>query len=98
SVGISAPVSGTTVRAGSVVIFTGAATDPEDGDLGAAIVWTSNLDGHVGTGRSLAISTLRPGTHVVTAAVTDSAGGTASASVTIAVNALPTVGITGPVS
>src|SRR6185436_7854653 len=63
SVAISVPLSGTTVHAGGVVTFTGAATDPEDGDLGAAIVWTSNLDGEFGTGRSLGISTLRPGTH-----------------------------------
>src|SRR5439155_876583 len=71
-------------------------TDAEEGDLGAAIHWTSSRDGALGTGASFALSTLSTGTHTITASVTDAAGRTASRSVTIRVDANPTVTITAP--
>ena len=47
-------------------------------------MWTSHLDGEIGTGRSSS-KTLSDGVHTITASVTDSAGNTGSDSVTITV-------------
>jgi hypothetical protein len=62
--------------------FTVTATDPEDGTLSP--VWTSSKDGDLGVG-TLVNPPLTLGTHVITATVTDSAGVTATQSVTIEV-------------
>jgi hypothetical protein len=48
-------------------------------------VWTSNRDGLLRAGASFSTSTLSEGVHVITAALTDSAGITGSRSITIAV-------------
>jgi len=64
------------------------ALDSEDGMLpGAAIAWYSDLNGLLGTGQSLVVplANLSAGIHLVTATATDSAGGTASDSVTFGV-------------
>jgi hypothetical protein len=65
-------------------LFDGSASDAEDGDLTASLVWTSNLDGQIGTGGSFS-KVLSDGTHVITASVTDSGGNTGSDSITITV-------------
>ncbi len=95
TVSITTPSNGALYQLGDAVLFTGTATDSEDGDLSAAIQWTSSLDGPLGTGASIT-SSLTSGTHTITASVTDSGGKTATASVSITVNAPPTVSITGP--
>src|SRR5262249_21564426 len=46
---ITAPASGTTVVAGTPITLTGTAV-AGDTDLGASLVWVSDLDGVVGTG------------------------------------------------
>src|SRR5262249_41694022 len=61
------------------------AGDAEDGDLGAAIRWTSSRDGALGAGAALTPTTLSAGAHVLTATVTDRDGATASARVAITV-------------
>ena len=62
-----------TVFEGTGVTFTATATDPDDGPLtGASLVWTSNLDGEIGTGPSLLASGLSDGMHTVTLTATDS--------------------------
>jgi hypothetical protein len=68
----------------------------QDGDLSAAIVWTSSLAGALGSGASLTLTNLSAGTHVVTASVSDAGGLAASASVTLTVDAIPVVVITSP--
>jgi hypothetical protein len=91
----------TTFFDGDLVTFQGAATDAQDGDLGAAIVWTSDLDGALGTG-ALVQRALGLGTHRVTAAVTDSDAHTDAAQITVTVveppapNTEPLVAITAP--
>ena len=77
-VSITAPADGTSVVEGTPVTFTGTASDTQDGNLTAALTWTSNRDGALGTGGSLS-RTLTVGTHTITAAVTDSGGLTGSA-------------------
>ena len=48
-VGITMPGDGSSFGAGSVIEFTGTATDTEDGDLAASLAWTSDLDGAIGS-------------------------------------------------
>ncbi|MCP4661392.1 MAG: hypothetical protein GY856_38810 [bacterium] len=69
---IDSPTDGSAYFEGDLVSFAGAASDPEDGDLSTSILWSSDLDGPLGTGSSLEVSTLSIGTHRITAAVTDS--------------------------
>ena len=74
TVAISAPSNGASYTAGDLVSFAGSANDTEDGNLSASIVWSSSLDGSLGTGGSFSTSGLSEGSHVITAAVTDSGG------------------------
>ncbi len=63
--------------------FIGVATDAEDGDLsGAALVWTSDVSGDIGTGLTFN-APLPAGTHVVTLTATDSDGNTGTDSITL---------------
>jgi hypothetical protein len=95
---IVTPAGGSLFAPGDPVVFTAAAADAEDGNLGAAVVWSSNLTGPLGTGTPLTHGTLPSGTHIVTARVVDSQGGSASATITVVINAAPTVSITTPAS
>jgi hypothetical protein len=83
---IEAPGAGLTVAEGDAVVFVGRAVDAADGELGDALVWTSDLAGPLGTGGTLAGVRLGMGRHVVTATATDSQGfsGTATVLVTVA--------------
>lgn len=83
---------------GSQITFTGYADDEEDGELsGDALVWTSHIDGELGTGAQLTVSGLSSGTHTITLAATDSAGEDTSTSITIYVgNSAPGITITSP--
>ncbi|MEW6249297.1 MAG: S8 family serine peptidase [Planctomycetota bacterium] len=89
TVTITAPPDGTTVTEGTAITFTGTATDPEDGDISASLVWTSNLQGQIGTGASFT-RTLNVGTHAITASVTDSGGLSGSDVVTVIVQSAST--------
>ncbi len=93
---ITAPVDGTTVAEGAALSLAATADDAEDGDLSAAIAWSSSLAGPLGSGASLMLTNLSVGTHVVTASATDSAALTGSASVTLTVDAKPVVTISAP--
>lgn len=90
---ILSPEDGAEFTEGEEITFSGSATDPEDGDLsGNALVWTSSLDGVIGTGPSFTRSDLSVGTHTITLTATDSEGATGSASVEIEVVQPPTIG------
>lgn len=97
---IDEPAANASFEAGDVVHLAGRASDPEDGALrGPALSWTSSLDGALGTGASLDVTTLTVGSHTLQLLATDSAGavGVASTSVFIvAANAAPSAQITAP--
>lgn len=59
---------------GDVVNFVADATDSEDGDVRASLVWTSSLDGQIGTGGNFSRSDLSQGTHQITVTASDSQG------------------------
>ena len=72
---ITGPANNSSFAQGASVGFTGTGTDPEDGNLtGASLVWTSSLNGQIGTGTSFSTTTLSVGTHVITLTATDSQG------------------------
>ena len=72
TVQITSPSTGSTFTNADDIVFSGSATDPEDGTLsGNALVWTSNRDGEIGTGDTVT-SSLSLGTHVITLTATDS--------------------------
>ncbi len=85
---ISSPADGSSFDSGASISFTGTASDAEDEDLTGGLVWTSDLDGQIGTGGNFS-ATLNDGTHSITAAVTDSGGLTGSDSITITVGSQP---------
>lgn len=87
-VDISSPMDGSTSDSGTAINFAGTASDTEDGDLTASLVWTSDLDGQIGMGGSFS-TTLSDGVHTITAAVVDSGGETSSASISITVGEAP---------
>src|SRR5206468_3881592 len=71
---IDSPASGTTLSFGIASTLSATATDAEEGNLGAAVTWTSSLDGSLGQGHSITTSSLRAGTHTITATVADRTG------------------------
>ena len=89
------PSQGAQFNLGDAVVLEATASDAEDGDLSAGIQWSSDVDGVLGTGSQLTVS-LPAGNHVITAEVTDSHGKVASDSVTVSVNAPPTVTLASP--
>ena len=98
---ITAPGTNTTVVQRTTVAFAGNANDPESGALtGAALVWTSSLDGQIGTGTSFSTSSLSLGTHTITLTAMDPQGATGTATMVITItvppNQPPTVSITSP--
>ncbi len=84
TVSISSPSNGASFDSGALISFAGSASDTEDGDLTASLVWTSNLDGQIGTGGSFS-ATLSDGAHTITASVTDSGNNTSSDSIDVTV-------------
>ena len=88
TVAITSPADSSTFDSGTTILFEGIASDTEDGDLTASLVWTSDLDGQIGAGASFS-TTLTDGNHTITASATDSGAKTGSASVSITVGDPP---------
>ena len=89
AVTISSPTGGSTYTEGDLVTFAGSADDAEDGDVTNTLVWSSDIQGNLGTGSSVSTSALSVGTHVVTATATDSASANGTAQVSVTVNPAP---------
>ena len=84
TVAISTPSNNASYPANTTVSFSGSASDTTDGNLSSSLVWTSSLDGQIGTGASFS-RTLSAGTHTITARATDSGGLSGSAQITVSV-------------
>ena len=84
---ITSPTANASFATGVAITFTGSATDAEDGNRTASLVWTSSLQGQIGTGGTFTVSTLSAGTHVITARATDTANLAGSTTRTITVTA-----------
>ncbi len=82
-VAIASPKDGETFGSGTSILFEGTATDKEDGDLTADLVWTAN-GVEIGTGGQF-YATLDDGDYSVTTTATDAGGLTGLDSVTISV-------------
>jgi hypothetical protein len=89
TVDISAPATGSSFAPGDSISFIGSASDAEDGNISGGIQWSSSLDGNLSSGGSITISSLSAGDHVITAAVTDSDGASASDSLSISIMSSP---------
>ncbi|MEM7572345.1 MAG: malectin domain-containing carbohydrate-binding protein [Bacteroidota bacterium] len=87
TVTITAPADGASVMRATPINFVATATDAEDGDLTASIVWSSIDDSSFsGIGGNLTTQLLGlGGTYTITASVTDACGVTGSASITLEV-------------
>jgi hypothetical protein len=89
---IVTPDDGKSYVRGSTVILHSSSWDIEDNAIfGASIGWSSDLDGAIGTGRTLGVADLSVGTHVITVTATDSnlQTSTDTATVTITARGLP---------
>ncbi len=86
TVTISLPQDGATFEAGVEITFSGSASDPLEGELsGDALVWTSSIDGQIGTGSEFTKSDLSEGEHTITLTATNSMEQANSASITITI-------------
>jgi len=85
SAAITSPSNDSLYNTTDTISFSGTGDDPEDGPLtGPSLVWTSNIDGEIGTGKSLS-TTLSAGNHTITLTATDSQGGTGTDSINITI-------------
>src|SRR5439155_1092262 len=85
AIAIDAPTDGAALFAGMPLLVAAHATDEEDGELSGVIRWSSDRDGPLGTGAMLTMASLSAGAHTITASVTDAAGATSTASVSVVV-------------
>jgi Flp pilus assembly protein TadG len=94
---INSPLSGWTFDEGTYITFSGAASDFEDGNISANLVWTLGDGTVIGNGASFNYA-LPVGNHSIIATVTDAGGktGTATTWVTINPKTPPVVTITTP--
>jgi hypothetical protein len=89
---ISLPTAGTAFAPDDPILLEGGAYDGDDGMLGgAAIRWSSSIDGDLGAGQELLVPQLSAGHHVITMTATDSDGNAVSETTTVDVAASPPV-------
>lgn len=83
----AAPIS---VNDREAVFFRATSIDTEDGDISAAIIWDSDLDGAgLATGSALSLDTLSVGAHTITARSIDSGALVGTDTIAVAVVANP---------
>lgn len=83
---ITSPSNGTTIPSGGSIMLAGTATDAEDGPItDADLEWESNIDGPLGTGSPLHVTTLTDGTHNITFTATDADGNEDSDTISVTV-------------
>ena len=86
TVSIASPADDSTLSTDSSIDFLGSGEDAEDDNLTAgSLVWTSSIEGKIGTGLSFTRS-LVAGDHTITLTATDSQGASVSTSVALTIN------------
>jgi hypothetical protein len=81
---IDSPADGATYAPDQTVMLVGDGFDLEDGSLAdSSLTWTSDLNGPLGSGRTLERSNLREGKHTITLTVRDSQGNQATDSIVL---------------
>jgi subtilisin-like proprotein convertase family protein len=76
---ISEPAEDVTIATGQTLVLQGEAIDVDTGTMdGERVQWLSDLEGELGTGASLSITSLSVGTHVITFRADDGEGGVAT--------------------
>lgn len=87
SVTILNPSEGDHFEVGNEITFTGTAMDPLEGELsGDSLVWTSNIDGEIGTGTEFVRDDLSEGTHSIILTAKNSRGLERTATITITIS------------
>ncbi len=81
---IDAPGNNSSFEYGLYVTFSATASDAQDGDISGSVQWASNLNGPLGGGANISRQ-LIPGTHTITATVTDSGQLTDVAQITVTI-------------
>jgi hypothetical protein len=72
------------VHEGTSAVFTAEAFSPHHGSAKAnEVIWSSNLQGHLATGRRLNAAMLQPGKHTITIEAPDGRGGKISKPITV---------------
>ncbi len=70
---LNSPLNGSSYASGTSISFNTTTMDNEDGNISNQVVWTSSLDGQLGTG-NFSSSTLSTGIHYIDVDVSDSGG------------------------
>ena len=86
TVKIITPSDGDYFESGELIIFTGLARDFIDGNLsGNSLVWSSDIDGEIGTDLTVSRNDLSNGEHTITLTATNSQNESKSAAITITI-------------
>jgi hypothetical protein len=81
---ILTPSDGESFELGEEITFSGSARDLQDGELsGDSLVWTSSIDGEIGTGNTFTRDDLSKGIHKITLTATNSLGEKGTVTITI---------------
>ena len=86
TVTIITPSDGDHFETGELIIFTGSAKDFKDGNLsGDSLLWTSNINGEIGSGLIVSRNDLSEGEHTITLNAINSQGEAKPTSITITI-------------
>lgn len=87
---------------GEGISFQAIASDNEDGDVSNSITWSSSIDGAIGTGGQLNVTSLSQGTHTIFVTASDTSNATVTNEFTVNIypvlNSVPTITVISPVN
>lgn len=64
---IDTPSNKSLFNEGDTILFDGSGVDANNNPIESSnLIWTSSIDGHIGTGKSFSVNTLSPGLHLIT--------------------------------